>query len=136
MTTANQWIAFPGRLLLALIFLLSAIKKIAAPAAVVAQIQAAGAPLPEMGLVIAVAAELAGAAMLILGWRARTGAAILAVFCFAAGVLIHWHPADQGQMIHFFKNLAIVGGLLQVVAFGAGPISLDARAARVRGKAD
>lgn len=42
----------------------------------------------------------------------------------------HFNLADQNQFIHFFKNVAIAGGLLQVVAFGGGALSLDARRSR------
>jgi putative oxidoreductase len=49
------------------------------------------------------------------------------VFSIAAALAFHNHFADQNQFIHFFKNVAMAGGLLQVVAFGAGRFSLDAR---------
>jgi len=54
-------------------------------------------------------------------------AAALALFTLATALLFHVNLADQNQFIHFFKNLAITGGLLQVVAFGAPRLSLDSR---------
>jgi putative oxidoreductase len=54
-------------------------------------------------------------------------ALILAAFTVAAAIGFHAHFADQNQMIHFMKNIAITGGLLQIVAFGAGAFSLDSR---------
>jgi putative oxidoreductase len=116
-----------GRLLIALIFVMSGLSKIAAPAATIAYIQSAGAPLAPAAFAFAVIVELAGGLALIFGFQTRLTAAALAIFTLAAGILFHNNMADQNQMIHFLKNLAITGGLLQVVAFGAGAFSLDNR---------
>lgn len=72
-------------------------------------------------------AEVGGGLLLIVGYQARIAAAALAVFTVLAAVFFHNSFADQNQMIHFMKNLAITGGLLQVIAFGAGALSLDNR---------
>jgi len=64
---------------------------------------------------------------LLLGYRTRAVAAILFLFTLVTAALFHNHFADQNQFIHFFKNVAIAGGLLNVVAFGGGRFSLDAR---------
>jgi putative oxidoreductase len=72
--------------------------------------------------------EIVGGAALVLGYRARLAAAILAAFTVTAAVAFHSDLADQNQFVYFFKNIAMTGGLLQVVAFGAGSFSLDARA--------
>lgn len=71
--------------------------------------------------------EIGGGLALVLGYRTRFAAAVLAIFSFVAALFFHSNFADQNQMIHFFKNVAIGGGLLQVSAFGAGRLSLDAR---------
>ena len=68
-----------------------------------------------------------GGLALLVGFQTRLVAAALAIFTLATAVLFHNNMADQNQMIHFMKNLAITGGLLQVVAFGAGAFSLDNR---------
>ena len=65
--------------------------------------------------------------MLLLGYKTRAIAAAMAVFTLATALGFHTNFADQNQMIHFLKNLMIMGGLLQVAAFGAGRFSLDAR---------
>jgi putative oxidoreductase len=57
----------------------------------------------------------------------RIAAAVLFLFALATAVFFHSHFGDQNQFIHFFKNIAIAGGLLHVVAFGGGRISLDGR---------
>jgi putative oxidoreductase len=70
---------------------------------------------------------LVGGLSLLAGYRTRVVAAVLAAFTLATALAFHNDLADQNQFFHFFKNIAITGGLLQVVAFGAGRISLDAR---------
>ena len=116
-----------GRLLIALIFVLSGLSKIAAPANTIAYIQSAGAPFAPAAFGIAAVVEVIGGLALLVGFQTRLVAAILATFTLAAAVLFHNNLADQNQMIHFMKNLAITGGLLQVIAFGAGAFSLDNR---------
>ena len=116
-----------GRILISAIFLLSGISKITAPAAMIGYITSAGLPLPQAGLAIAIIVEVAGSIALILGFHARWTAAILAMFTIATALAFHNKLSDQDQFIHFFKNIAMTGGLLQVVAFGAGRFSLDAR---------
>jgi putative oxidoreductase len=62
----------------------------------------------------------------VLGYRARAVALGVALFTLATALSFHRHLADQNQMIHFFKNIMIIGGLLQIASFGAGPLSIDA----------
>jgi putative oxidoreductase len=116
-----------GRLLIALIFVLSGLSKIAAPASTIAYVQSAGAPFAPAAFAVAVIVELIGGLALLVGFQTRLVAAALAIFTLATAVLFHNNMADQNQMIHFMKNLAITGGLLQVIAFGAGAFSLDNR---------
>ncbi|WP_375790032.1 DoxX family protein [Bradyrhizobium sp. Pha-3] len=116
-----------GRVLLSAIYLISGLSKLAAPAATIGYITSAGLPFAPLGLAIAVVVEILGGAALIVGYRTRFVASILAVFTVATALGFHSNLADQGQFIHFFKNIAMTGGLLQVVAFGAGRFGLDAR---------
>ncbi len=119
--------ALTGRLLLSAIFLLSGISKISAPAGMIGYIESVGLPFPSLALALAILTEVVGGIALILGYRTRLVAAGLAVFSIATALVFHNQLGDQNQFIHFFKNLAMAGGLLQVVAFGAGRFSLDAR---------
>lgn len=129
MSASNSYTAAFGRLLIATIFLLSGANKVIAPTATLAYIAAAGLPLPPLAYAIAVAVEIGGGALLVLGLRTRPAALVLAGFTIAAGIGFHHNFADQNQLIHFLKNLAITGGLLQVAAFGAGRFALDERRA-------
>jgi len=114
-----------GRVLIAAIFLLSGFSKLTAPAATIGYIQSVGLPFPELGFGIALLVELVGGIALVLGYRVRTVAAVLALFSFATAFSFHANLGDQNQFIHFFKNVAMAGGLLQIVAFGGGRFSLS-----------
>ncbi len=116
-----------GRLMLAAIFLLSGFAKATDPSGTIAYIASVNLPLPELGFVGAVIVELIGGLLLVIGYRTRLVAAILAAFTIVAALIFHFDLGDQNQFIHFFKNVAIAGGLLQVVAFGGGSFSFDER---------
>ena len=125
-------VAAIGRILIAVIFILSGVGKLGAPAATQGYIASVGLPLPLLGYGLAVLVELGGGLLLLVGFRTRAVAAVLALFTLAAALFFHSHLADQNQFIHFVKNIMIVGGLLQLVAFGATALSLDARRLRLR----
>ena len=119
-----------GRVLLALIFIISGFGKLIGFAGTVGYIQSVGLPVPQLAAVIAIIVELGGGIMLVVGWKARWAAAALFIFTFFAGILFHafWSsPADQAMMqqIQFMKNLAIMGGMLYIVVYGSGPLSAD-----------
>jgi putative oxidoreductase len=71
------------------------------------------------------AVELGGELLLVLGYQVRPIAFALAVFSVTAAVSFHSNFADQNQMIHFLKDVMLAGGLLQIVAFGPGAISVE-----------
>lgn len=119
-----------GRVLLAAIFVFSGLGKALAPAGTIGYIESVGLPFATLGLIAAVAIELGGGVMLALGIRTRLVAAVLAGFSVVTALVFHNALGDQNQLIHFMKNIAMAGGLLQVVAFGAGAYSVDALAAR------
>jgi putative oxidoreductase len=127
-TTTTGWtdiLSLTGRLLLALIFFISGLNKIADPAGTIGYIESAGLPFPQLALVVAIAFEVVGSMLLIIGFRTRLVAAGLAGFTIASAFGFHMDFADQNQFIHFMKNLALAGGLLQVVAFGGGRYGVD-----------
>ena len=127
---ATRYLPFAGRLLIGLPFAMSGLGKLAAYGATTAMIGAAGLPLPPLAFAVAVAVELGGGLLLIAGFQTRIVAAALALFAIATAVSFHSNFADQNQMIHFLKNVMMAGGLLQIVAFGAGAISIDNRRAK------
>jgi uncharacterized membrane protein YphA (DoxX/SURF4 family) len=81
-------------------------------------------------LSLAVALEILGGALVLLGLYARLGALVLLVFLVPVSIIMHNFWAYEGkeqteQMINFMKNVAIMGGLTMVLALGAGPVSVD-----------
>jgi putative oxidoreductase len=119
-----------GRVLIGALFLMAGIGKIAAPAATQGYIASVGLPAPMLAYLSSTLIEVGGSILLILGYRVRPVAAALAAFTMITAFVFHNNFADQNTMTHFLKNIAITGGLLQVIAFGAGAFSLDARRAR------
>ena len=116
-----------GRALLSLIFIMSGLGKVADPAGTIGYISSVNAPMPEVAYGIAVFVELVLGFSLLIGFKARLAAAGIAVFTLMAAFLFHNNFADQIQMIMFMKNITIVGGLLLIVAHGAGGFSVDNR---------
>jgi putative oxidoreductase len=129
----NATLPLVGRILLSAIFLISGVGKLAAPAATVGYIASVGLPFPQLGLAIAATVEIVGGLALLTGYHARTAAMVLAVFCLATALSFHATFGDQNQFIHLLKNIAMAGGMLQVVAFGPGRFSLDAHRHRAAG---
>lgn len=122
-----------ARVLLALMFLLGGYGKLGAGfAGTVGYIGSVGLPAASVLAALAAAVELVGAVLLIIGYQTRWAALALALFTLAANVFFHnyWAmPADK-QMVNqlmFLKNLAVAGGMLALVAWGAGAWSLDAK---------
>lgn len=121
-----------GRLLLALLFLPAGFSKIGGFAGTVGYIASKGLPFPTLAAAIAIVVEVGGALALIAGFGTRWAALALAGFTLVATFFFHnfWGvPADQAmvQQLMFFKNIAVVGGLLVLAAHGAGAWSVDAR---------
>ena len=127
---AIRYVPFAGRLLIGLPFAMSGLGKLAAIGPTTEMIRAAGLPLPALSLALAIVVELGGGLLLVAGFRTRIVAAALALFSLATAVSFHSNFADQNQMIHFLKNVMMAGGLLQIVAFGAGALSMDKRSAK------
>ena len=117
-----------GRVFLAAIFLISGLGKIGAYAGTAAYMASVGVPAVLLPLVIAT--EVLGGLAIVLGWKTRVVAFLLAGFTLLAALIFHSNFADQMQMIMFLKNIAIAGGFLLLVANGPGPWSLDRRSAR------
>jgi len=124
MNTIEKGTDLAGRILLATIFVHAGLSKIGAYAGTQAYMADAGVPGALLPAVIAL--EVLGGIALVIGYRARLSALLLAVFTVLSALLFHLAP-DQMQQLMFLKNLAIAGGLLVLAARGAGAWSLDAR---------
>jgi putative oxidoreductase len=131
----EQFGPLAGRVLMAYIFVLSGTGKIGNFAGTAGYMASKGMPFAEALLVGAIAVELVGGIMLIVGWQARWAAAAIFLFMIPTTLIFHAYWAVdpeqvRAQTIQFNKNLAIMGGMLYLVAFGAGPLSLDRRSGR------
>lgn len=123
MERATPYIALVGRILLALIFVAAGYSKIGGYDGTLQYMQAFG--VPSFLLPVVIFAELGGGLALTFGLLTRTAAAGLAVFSIVSAFIFHSNSADAMQGILFMKNIAMAGGLLYVVAYGAGKFSLD-----------
>ncbi len=119
-----------GRVLIALLFIPAGFSKIAGFAGAVGYIASKGVPLPELCAAAAIAVELGLGLLLLVGFQARWAALGIAFFTLVITFIFHnyWGvPAEQVMMQKqaFFKNIAVVGGLLTIAAWGAGRWSID-----------
>ena len=133
MTNLEKTADLVGRVLIAVIFVKSGFEKIGGYAGTQAYMDAAGVPGALLPAVIAL--EVLGGLALVVGFRTRILAVALAAFTALAALLFHRAP-DQMQQRMFFKNQAIVGGLLVLASRSAGTWSLDARNARLAAPGD
>ena len=112
-----------GRLLLSMIFIFSGFTKITGYAATQGYMEAMGVPGMLLPLVIAV--ELLGGIAILLGFKARLVAILMAGFSVVSALLFHQFWIDESQMNPFMKNIAMAGGFLMIFAHGAGAYSID-----------
>ena len=124
--------ALIARILMSVMFLVSAISKITGFDGTVGYIGSVGLPMPTALAAAAAAVELLASIAMIIGWKTRWAALALAVFTAAATVFFHnfWAmPASEQMMqqISFVKNLAVIGGLLLLASAGPGAWSVDRR---------
>jgi putative oxidoreductase len=128
----TQFGPLAGRIFITAIFFISGYHKIIGFSAVSGMMAKVGMPMPDLLLVGAIVCEIGGGLMVLLGWNACLGALLLTVFTVPATLIFHnfWGvdaAQYQNQFNHFMKNLAIVGGLLYVMAMGPGPYSLKSK---------
>jgi putative oxidoreductase len=122
-----------GRSMIALIFLMSAVgNKIPKFNDVAGYMASEGVPLPKLMLVGAIVFLVVGSLSIIVGYKARIGAALLFVFLVLATYFFHdfWTfegQEQEAQMIQFMKNLSLMGTMVFLMANGSGVMSLDTR---------
>lgn len=119
--------ALLARVLLSLLFLYSGIGKLMGPEGTMAYIAKAGLPLPVVSYALALVVELGVATALLLGYRTRQAAAVMAAFSVLSALMFHHQFGDKGQLVQFLKNLAIAGGFVQLMRAPVARWSWDAR---------
>jgi putative oxidoreductase len=132
---ARHYLPFLGRLLIGLPFMASGFSKVMDYGSTIRLIESSSLPLPPpLAYVGAVAVELGCGLLVISGFQTRIAASIFVLFCFATAIFFHAHFDDPNQTFHFIKNMVMAGGLLQLVTYGAGPISIDNRNSKLEGE--
>jgi len=133
MTMQNPMLPLLGRILIGALFLTAGVRKLMGVAGAAAYFAKLGFPAPEVMAYLAILIEIGGGLLLIIGWKTRLISWILIAFVVIATGMAHrfWEFTDPGQynaqLNNFLKNIAVIGGLLMYVNYGAGSASVDKR---------
>ena len=117
-----------GRLLMSTLFIWDGIRQLLSPNVSAQYFASAHMPLPNVAIWISIPIHLLGGIALLVGFKTRWAAALLALLCVGTAFGVHLPIGDEDNMIHFYKNLVMTGGFLYVIAFGAGAVSIDGKA--------
>jgi len=125
MSTLQTFTAPAGRFFLAIMFFMSGLTKISQYAGTQGYMEAMGVPGSLLPLVILI--EILGGLAIILGWKTKYAALVLASFCIFSALLFHTDFSNQAEMTNFLKNVTIAGGFLTLFVYGPGAFALDNR---------
>jgi putative oxidoreductase len=121
----NPALPLVGRILLTLLFFVAGYNKLMNVAATAGYFGKVGLPMPDLLVWLVIATELVGGLLILIGWKTRIVAWIMAIFTVATAVIGHKFWVDPSQATQFLKNLAIAGGFLMLAYSGPGRISAD-----------
>lgn len=121
----KSFVPLLGRIFIAFVFLTAGINKIIYSSGTKEYMAMYGMPFRRAFLILAIIIEILGSLSLILGFKAKWGALALFIFLIPTTLIFHTHFSEPLQVTMFWKNLAIMGGLLFITAYGAGTISID-----------
>ena len=116
-----------GRLLMSSLFIWDGIGQLHGPRVLSQYFASVHVPLPNVAIWISVIIHLLGGMALLVGFKTRWAAALLALLSVGTAFGVHLPIGDQDNLIHFYKNLVMTGGFLYVIAFGAGAVSIDGK---------
>jgi putative oxidoreductase len=114
-----------ARLLMSSLFVWDGVLQLRNPAGTIQYFTSVHVPIPDVAVWVSIAIHLLGGLALLVGFKTRWAAALLALLCLGTAFGVHLPIGDQANMINLYKNLAMTGGLLYVVAYGAGSLSVD-----------
>lgn len=121
----EKYLSAISRLLMSSLFIWDGVLQLRNPASTAQYFARVHVPMPDLAIWISIPLHLFGGLALLLGFRTRWAAALLALICLATALGVHLPKGDVDNMIHFYKNLVMAGGFLYVVAYGPGRISID-----------
>ena len=116
-------VEFIGRILLSALFLIEGLGKVSAQENVVMYMEDYG--VPGILFVPATILEILFPLFLIVGYKTKWAASVMALFTFAVAIIFHTDFDEGMQMIFFLKDIAIAGGFMIIIVYGPGKISLD-----------
>ena len=118
-----HFVEFIGRLLLSALFLIEGFGKISNQENVIMYMEDYG--VPGVLFVPAIVLEILFPLLLIVGYKTKWAASVMALFTFTVAIIFHTDFSEGMQMIFFLKDLAIAGGFMIILVYGPGKISLD-----------
>ena len=117
-----------ARLLMSSLFVWDGIVQLRNPGGTAQYFASVHVPAPNIAVWISMLIHLVGGLAVLVGFYSRWAAALLALVCLGTAFGVHLPAGDLDNMIHFYKNLVMTGGLLYVVVFGPGRLSIDREA--------
>lgn len=120
-----RWFPTVGRILIALLFIVAGYLKVTGFDSVVQYAESANVPYAEIAVFLATIVELGGGLLLLIGFKAREAAMVVSTAVVLYTLFFHRDTSDPLQLAMLTKNAAILGGLLYIIAFGAGQWSFD-----------
>jgi putative oxidoreductase len=114
-----------ARLLLSSVFIWAGVSQLRDPGGTAQYFAHVNIPVPNVAVWVSIAIHILGGLALLVGFKTRWAAAVLAIFCLVTAFGVHLPAGDLGNMINFYKNLAMTGGYFYVLAYGAGGMSID-----------
>jgi putative oxidoreductase len=114
-----------ARLLMCSLFIWDGVLQLRDPAGTVQYFTSLHVPSPQIAVWVSIAVHLLGGIGILVGFMTRWAAALLILLCLGTAFGVHLPAGDMENMTNFYKNLVMTGGLLYVIAFGPGAMSLD-----------
>lgn len=121
-----------GRVALVVLFIMSGVDKLMDPSGLSGMLAGKGFPMPTALAYAAGLVEVVFGVLVAVGWQTRIAAFALVAFTVVATLIAHQYwtmtgPARYANYLAFWKNVAMIGGLMMLMAGGAGRYSVDRR---------
>jgi putative oxidoreductase len=117
-----------ARFLMSSLFIWDGILQLRNPSGTAQYFASVHVPVPDIAIWFSIAIHILGGLAILVGYKTRWAAALLALLCLGTAFGVHLPAGDMANMINFYKNLVMAGGFLYVVSFGAGNLSIDQEA--------